>query len=391
MWTPSLVTLGTRLALNLSFILWLISVLLDRQFTAPHRITVRPYFWAFGLYLLCVFSSALRSPNHYESLQQALTIGSYAQGFVLAYALLSKPLFRKIFVQVLVGIAALMLVYGCLQLADLNFTPRLSAKPYTLSSFFYHYSHYAGYLALLVPLFFSVALFVGKRWHWLFLIVASVNLLLSFSWDTVAFVGFSCAVLFLASVKRVKGKQRLRFVYIALLACLAISVGALWLWQARPVPYLATPAKFQRLMVSKLKDRYAIFEGGFSVVAEKPLLGVGPGNFAYAYTKYKPSASNFTFFDHYVNHAHSDFLQIAAETGLLGLISYLGFWVCLLVWPASGWPPALSWGLRGGLSALFLCGSLDVTMTVVPASTLLAWLMAGALQAPLQKQFVTES
>jgi O-antigen ligase len=379
MWSPGFVTLGLRLILNLSFVLWLTSVVIQ----SPH-LTLRPYFLILFCYIVVMVSSALVAPNSFESLQHALTLSSYVQGFILAYALLSIHDHRKLFMKVFWGVTALMVFYGLLQLADINVTPRLSAKAYTLSSFFYHYSHYASYLALIVPLLLSISLEKGKVWYWLFFGTAALNLLLTLSWDTIAFVALVCGVLFLTHWWHKEGR-RSRLIQIALLSCLTLSVAAFWLWWARPVPYLETAARFQRLLISKLEGRYAIFEGAFPIIAAQPLLGVGPGNFAYSYTQHKPSTVEFKFFDHYVNHAHSDFVQIAAETGLLGLASYLGFWLWVMLAPAPTWSSGTRWGLRGGLIALFLCGSLEVTMTFVPATSFLAWLLAGALQAPLQQ------
>lgn len=67
--------------------------------------------------------------------------------------------------------------------------------------------------------------------------------------------------------------------------------------------------------------RYGYWHAGFSVIEERPLLGIGLSNFTDAYAAKKRAG------DQEARHAHNDYVQMAAEIGLLGLLVYALFWV----------------------------------------------------------------
>jgi O-antigen ligase len=68
-------------------------------------------------------------------------------------------------------------------------------------------------------------------------------------------------------------------------------------------------------------ERLAHWQSALAMWRDHPWLGVGFGNYGTAYSQYAlakwPAA---------LGHAHNYYLNIAAETGLLGLIAYLLLW-----------------------------------------------------------------
>ena len=142
-------------------------------------------------------------------------------------------------------------------------------------------------------------------------------------------------------------------------------------------------------MVS-LESRGRIGWGAWQVATDRPWLGVGPGNFRYAYTRYRAEQvdSTATALTHsLVEYAHNDYLHIASERGFVALGLYL-LLLRSVLWGARAHrdphrdPHRLA--LIAAVSALLLHGLLDGNATIIPANTLLLWFCLGALAAPEQ-------
>lgn len=85
-----------------------------------------------------------------------------------------------------------------------------------------------------------------------------------------------------------------------------IALTALWF---SPVAERLTPQRLE----SAIYFRFGLYSAAVDLIADFPLLGVGLGGFGHAYHPYKPAGV-----DGVVEHAHNDWLQLSAETGLLG-------------------------------------------------------------------------
>lgn len=82
-------------------------------------------------------------------------------------------------------------------------------------------------------------------------------------------------------------------------------------------------------------ERVAHWQAAINMWTAHPWLGVGPGNYAVAYALYRLPR-----WQEALGHAHNVYLNVAGESGLLGLLSYL------LLWAASIWQ-----ALRGSASS----------------------------------------
>jgi tetratricopeptide (TPR) repeat protein len=70
--------------------------------------------------------------------------------------------------------------------------------------------------------------------------------------------------------------------------------------------------------------RKIVWNGALQVWLHYPLFGTGTETFAFSYYLYRPAAHNLTSEWNFIyNKAHNEFLNIAANTGTMGLLSYL--------------------------------------------------------------------
>ncbi len=107
-------------------------------------------------------------------------------------------------------------------------------------------------------------------------------------------------------------------------------------------------------------ERMAHWQIALNMFTEHPAFGVGIGNYAPVYPEYAlPRWSD------PLGHAHNYYLNIAAETGAIGLLAYLILWASALwqAWRAirvsQGWMRGVAAGLLGMIVALSLHNVFD--------------------------------
>ena len=70
--------------------------------------------------------------------------------------------------------------------------------------------------------------------------------------------------------------------------------------------------------------RKIVWKGAFEIWLHYPILGSGPETFAFSYYQFRPVEHNLVSeWDFLYNKAHNEYLNIAATTGTLGILSYL--------------------------------------------------------------------
>ena len=79
-------------------------------------------------------------------------------------------------------------------------------------------------------------------------------------------------------------------------------------------------------------ERLAHWQAAINMAADSPLLGVGLGSYEVVYDNYR-----LINWEEPLGHAHNLYLNMLAETGIVGLAAYLAFWLAIL---------RLTWSLR---------------------------------------------
>ncbi|REJ81860.1 MAG: O-antigen ligase family protein [Acidobacteria bacterium] len=130
------------------------------------------------------------------------------------------------------------------------------------------------------------------------------------------------------------------------------------------------------------------------LVRERPLLGQGPGNFGVLYNRTKEQllAQGAPFypahgpFSSFAN-AHNEVLEVAAETGVLGVLALLWALGCLAVAARSAPPAHRRTALAGALGFAVVCLSyfpLRTPATALPVLVAVAWILSRRQPAPFE-------
>ncbi|MBI2303189.1 MAG: O-antigen ligase family protein [Chloroflexi bacterium] len=191
---------------------------------------------------------------------------------------------------------------------------------------------FAGYLGTLLPLGYGLILggvvVRGFRLKllWLSLAILLVALLMSFSRAGWLAVATALAIMTMVKVPR-------STIYLVLAALLGMLVALLGLFNLLP-PQVASRLASVAELVSIFDVRYVVltpenwavvermvnWQAAWDMFVANPWLGVGVGNFSAVFESYAlPGWTNTT------GHAHNYYLNLLAETGVLGLLAYLLF------------------------------------------------------------------
>ncbi|MCU0474974.1 MAG: O-antigen ligase family protein [Anaerolineae bacterium] len=178
---------------------------------------------------------------------------------------------------------------------------------------------------------------------------------LVFSWSRGAWLGLGVS----AVVTVVALPRKLRY-GLMLLAVAVIGVGGLWA-SGR------LPASITDRVVSSFSDlisandvrgvdvtpenyaaieRFAHWQAAVEMLRLSPWTGVGLGNYEAAYTQTRLLGWDFA-----LGHAHNYYLNVLAETGIIGFSSYLGMWgiIFLITWRARRHPDPIASAAAAGL------------------------------------------
>jgi len=244
-------------------------------------------------------------------------------------------------------------------------------------------NHFAGFAEILIPVAL-VPLVLGKvRRERLFLVglfavVPIVALLLSASRGGIISFAVELVILFsLLLVRRLQSKYMLAGGVLVLCAILAVS----WIGVQE---VLQRFSNYESLDVTVGK-RASMRHDTFRIFLDHPALGTGLGTFQMVFPPYE---SNYDA--RIVNHAHNDYLEVLAESGLAGGICCLWFLAILFIESVKGLKDlGGSFGAALNLSGLVGCCGLLVHSLVdfnlhIPANALLFFVSAHLATTRLQ-------
>jgi O-antigen ligase len=187
---------------------------------------------------------------------------------------------------------------------------------------FVNRNHFAGFVELTLPVGLSLLVFRGLRrdvfpMAGLLTIVPFGAMILSASRGGIVSLAFEIAVLtVLARSRKGPGGPRIAAIGIVALAALALIV---WMGAGKAIERFSTIPGGDVTMLR----RVTMVRGAAHIFLDHPILGSGLGTLVAVYPRYETGYDGKV-----VDHAHNDYIEILAETGLLGGLCCLAFlWI----------------------------------------------------------------
>lgn len=308
---------------------------LARVFSRPtERVWLGPLFWPIFLFLgVAVFATSFArqaTASVHELLRWLELLLAY---LAATNALRDEPSRRRVAAAVLVA-ASLEALLGFVQ-----FFTQIGPPSYQVGRFLRAYgtfgqpNPYGGYLAMVLPLALALTVCWGsKRRDWLWWLSLSTTVLTAIavvmSLSRGAWLGL---VLACALVAYFASRRAALYISVAAVVTLLVLI----LGSINLLPSFLTDRLFQALDYFRIFDargvypspdiwaiveRMAHWQAGWEMFLDYPFTGVGPGNYPVVY----PDYAILPYWSDPLGHAHNIYINIAAETGLFGLLAYLG-------------------------------------------------------------------
>lgn len=332
---------------------------------------------AFGLVGLMQFVFHLTASRYYTRIELQLLFTYLIVIFLMSQAY-SRTSHWRGYVWFLMSLGFFVSVFGILQ--DLTFNGKLywaRVLRYGGAPFgpYVNRNHFAGFAEMIIPVAL-VPLVLGKvRRERVFLVallalVPIVALLLSASrGGIISFIVQMVILFLLLLVRRVRSRHVIVGGLVVLLAVMAVS----WIGIQQ---VLRRFSEMQSMEVSAGK-RTSMLGDTWRLFLDHPVLGTGLGAFEMVFPPYD------SLYDgKVVNHAHNDYVEVLAETGILGGLCCAWFLVVILLNSLKGLAEqGSSFGSVLNLSGLIACSAILVHSLVdfnlrIPANALLFFLSA---------------
>jgi len=266
--------------------------------------------------------------------------------FLITHHFMEKRSQENLLVVILLS-AGLSGVIGVLQTLGMDPVPWQFEFQGRAFATFGNPNFFAGQLILILPL--SLAIFLTSDIPWRVAFFFCLNLLLLacllFTQTRGAWLGFLGGAVFQAVLGHQVFRESLRrnpFTKKALMVFLFISFAGAVVFFSRGGGVVDPLQRFRSLLQpgheESVQQRKYLMLGALEMIRERPLQGFGTGNFKVAYPLFESRAVNPGDYSrvpyHYSEHAHNDYLQMAAERGLPALGAFL---LVIAAGLGSGW------------------------------------------------------
>ena len=323
---------------------WVGRVLVRRE-----RITLGSLVWPMAAFLGAEALSAAFAPPLSASAKELARWLQVIAIYLATVNLVRKPETRRLLLGAIFAAGAAQAALGAYQ-----FFARSGPTAYQFDRFLRAYgtfgqpNPFAGYLEMVVPLGLALVFVWRPRkrgWLWWLALAASSmgSAAIVMSLSRGAWLGMAVGLVVGAVVATRRGWVVAASAFVTA-ACvfaadtvhllpqpisdrLSQATGRFRLFDTRGV--VPTSANYA------VVERMAHWQAGWEMFLAHPLLGVGPGHYALAYPQY----AILPYWTLALGHAHNIYINVAAETGLIGLVAYLamvGSWFALVLSRARG-------------------------------------------------------
>lgn len=332
------------------------------------------------LFFIIACVSLVNAVNVYAGIEALYLLAAYiAVFFVILNSVRGAKDTRQLITAIIfAGVAACL--WSIYQNKGMNF----SAIRFSYASTFGNPIFFSQYLTAVIPLSCAMAI---RQFHktdnarfvklglYLVAIALSIALLIA-ARSRGAYMGLLVACLYCYIVAAVLSSEKVKKIMLGIavsgIVLTIVAAAALW-------PKLE--ARFEGRHLQNMM-RVHVWQSSANIIKARPFLGVGAGNFEYAYPLYRteeekevtPKGVKYT-------RAHNQILQIWSQVGVFGLLAFLAIiYLTLFSLPkASSYREGfMTIGIKAALIAL-LVQSLFNPMLEIPTSGLLFWALLGML------------
>jgi O-antigen ligase len=334
--------------------------------------------------LMVVVLSTIFSTDRFTSIWSSTLLATYVAVFYLTIHSISTRRQLRQILRTIVFMACFLSLFGLIKKAganpfpwwdyDLGLEPEMAIS----SSTFGNPNHYAGYLAMALPV--CLAMFLMGLNKSQTILTGMITLLISVAlvftlarggWISSIFGVAFMGVIFFFSLKRNPISKKV----LLIIGGGLFLIGVVFLFST-PVVEEAVTLK-QATEDANLQQRILVWRHTVQMISDYPLLGSGPGTYATIFTQYQPPGILSRYYM-----AHNDYLHFVSETGLPVLV-IIG-WLTIVVYSfglkklahPSRLVRASTLGALSGISAILLYSVSDFNLHI-PANAVLFSVLAG--------------
>lgn len=225
---------------------------------------------------------------------------------------------------------------------------------------------FAGWLIMLLPIGLSACLFDLHRSAlriWTGVVCAILIYALIFSYTKAAWIGFLTSLLFIGLLRKKRMVPVVLLLFLVLPAVLPRQM----------IDYVQ-----KEIQLSSNLDRIELWKGAWNMFLQHPLIGIGLNTFTPNYAKFGVTNTAIA-----AGYAHNTFLQIMAELGLFGLMTFI--WILAAFFNSTimfyrstreRFYRSILLGLVAGLIAFLVQSSVDTNLYSLQLAVLF-WFIIG--------------
>jgi len=347
-WSPISIT-GAQAAVSFALLFWLVRMFLMKRF----HLARNPFNIPIAAFLIAAAIGVIMGVDFRHNLKGYTTLGWISIFFLFVNNVKDEIQFKRL-VRILILITTIAGAYGIFQhFTRIDFFGNVTylQKSFARSTGFFNSPQtFGNYILLVLPVVFGLSFYSNTRGEKRWLQLSSLIILTAiiFSYTRGVWLGLIGGLIFMAILR----SKKLLFALVT-----GIIIGSMFL------AFLPS-SKFTQRVVRTFKsdrpvgDRIFFWKGSLRIIRDYPITGLGWEGFRLVYPRYKPAKGR-----QLVCHAHNNFIDMAIDSGLLGLGIFL--WLLVTIYKVGfhifkeledGYFKGITWGFLGSFTAFLIAG-----------------------------------
>jgi len=347
-WSPISIT-GAQTAVSFAFLFWVVRMFVVKKFYLVRN----PLNIPVAAFLVAAAIGVIMGVDFRHSLKGYMTLGWISIFFLFVNNVKDETQFKKL-IRILILITTIAGAYAIFQhfaRIDIFGNVKYVEKSFSRSiGFFNSPQTFGNYILLVLPVVFGLSFYSNNRKEkrWLQLSGLIILIAIIYSYTRGVWLGLIGGMIFMAILRSKK---------LLLVVMTGIIVGSMF------IVFLPSSRVTQRVVRTfksgrPVGDRIYFWKGSLKIIRDYPITGLGWEGFRLVYPKYKPAKGR-----QLVAHAHNNFIDMAVDSGLLGLGIFL--WLLVTIYKVvfrifketdDGYFKGISWGFLGSLTAFLIAG-----------------------------------